>query len=321
VKLKEIGWNGFLVKVPEEMHLTRQGGNAEKGTFLLESEGYVTELSWNPIPKKPKPLLSLVETFIDRTKKESKKKKRKVTLKEKRDTIVNTHEAVYLCLKSVIEERYYIWQCKESGRIISARFIIKPFDEKARLFIKQFLSTLRCHMKEKNVWSLMKMRFEAPKSFLLSEAKFEVGRAHIILAENKLSAFEERTKRIYVNYFSMANIVFKDTYEDPDKWFEKNHFKNFKKSLKKWRIHFETSGERKLEGHKAVIKQARTTSGVYTRSTDLCSIACWYCQEMNRMYFLAVYSKVARPIFLKRRLEEEEHNKLFDEILESFKCH
>jgi hypothetical protein len=119
----------------------------------------------------------------------------------------------------------------------------------------------------------------------------------------------------------MANLLFKDTYQDPGKWFEKNFVKEFRKTLRKRRVRFATIGERDLSGHKAVIKRAKTTYGLYTRMTDLCSIACWYCQEMNRMYFVAVYSRVARPAFLKRVLKEEEHNELFDGILESFRCH
>jgi len=321
VEFKEIGWNGFLIRVPTEMHITSQGGNAKEGTFLIESEGYMIEFSWTPPPKKPKPLLTIVETIVDRAKKEARKRKEKLTVEERKETFVNNHEAVYLHLKSSIEERYYTWQCPESERLISLRFIISPFDEKARNFVKQFLSTLKCHMDEKNIWSVMKIRFEAPKSFLLSEARFAVGRAHIALTEDKLSAFEERSKNIYVDYFSMANVMFKDTYKNPEKWFEKNYLKEFKKTLKKRRINFETSGAKRLNNHRIVIKQAKKMSGLYTRSTDLCSVALWYCPEMNRMYALALNSRVARPAFLKRRLSEEEHKALFNAVLESFRCH
>jgi hypothetical protein len=321
VEFKEIGWNGFVIRVPEEMHLTRQGGDAKQGTFLIESEGKIIEFSWNPIPKRSKSLLSFVEKIVDRAKKEAEKKDLKFTVKERRRALVNNHDAIYLLIKSVIDERYYIWLCQESDRIVAVRFIFQNFDEKARSFVKHFLSTLECHREENNVWSLMKIRFETPKSLLLTEAKFGVGRAHIALAENKLSTFEERSKEVYVDYFSMANLLFKDTYQDPGKWFEKNFMKEFRRMLRKWRVKFETIGERNLEGHKAVIKQAKTKSGFYTRVSDLCSIACWYCQEMNRMYFVAVYSKVARPAILKRNLREEEHNELFDGILQSFRCH
>jgi len=321
VKFKDIGWNGFLIPVPEEMHLVRHGGNADQGTFSLESEEYMIEFNWRPIPKKPKPLLSVVETLIDQAKKNAKKKKQKLSIKGKKETTVYGHNAVYLRMETVVKEHYYVWYCQESNRLVIFRFVCETLDEKSRNLIKHLLNTLRCHMKEKNVWSLMRVRFKAPKSFLLRDARIGIGRGHIELAERKLSAFTEKTREIHVSYFSMANLKFKDTYEDPGKWFEKNYLKDLKKTLKKRRIKFETSGEMEIRGHKAVIKRAITKSGLTTRSTNLHTNATWYCSEMNRMYSVTVTSGATRPFFLKRKIEEEEHKELFNDILASFQCH
>ena len=321
MKFKEIGWNGFLLTVPEEMHLTRQGGDANRGTFLLESEGSLIEFSWQPIPKKPKPLASVVEGIVEQTRKKVEKEKQKFSIYEKKNVSVNNHNAVYLRLKSVIEERYYIWYCQESNRIVVSRFVFETFNEKSRNFIKQFINTLKCHMKEKNVWSLMKVRFNSPQSFLLKEAKIEVGRTHLTLAENKLSMFTEKVRTINIDYFTMANLTFKDTYEDPEKWFEKNYLKDLKKILKKRWIKFETIDKKEIENHKIVIKQAKATSGLYIRSTEFYSNASWYCPEINRMYSVTFSSKISRPFFFKRELKKEEHDELFNEILESFQCH
>jgi len=307
--------------VPEEMHLTRQGGDANRGTIFLESERSLFEISWQPIPRKPKPLPSVVETIVDQAKKSAEKKKQKFNVLERRDAVVNNHNAIYLRLKSNIEERYYIWYCQESNRLIISRFVFETFDEKSIRIIKQFLNMLKCHIKGKNVWSLMKFRFECPQSFLLRDTEIKVGKVHIGLVENKLSAFTEKVRTIYVDYFSMANLTFKETYEDPEKWFEKDYLKSLKKILKKRRIEFETSGEKELRGHKTVIKQAKVTSGLSTRRTDLYSNASWYCPETNRMYSITLNSGVARPMFFKRKLEKKEHDELFNEILESFQCH
>jgi len=321
VKFKEIGWNGFLMTVPEEMNLTRHGGDANQGMFSLESEGYLVEISWRPIPKKPKPLLSVVETIIDQAKKNAEKKKQKFSVKRKADTTVYCHNAVYLRLETMAEEHYYIWYCQETNRIVISRFVCETFDEKNKNLIKQLLNVLKCHMGEKNVWSLMKMRFESPQSFLLKEAHIGVGRAHIELMERKLSAFTERVRTIYVDYFSMANLKFKDTYEDPEKWFEKNFLKDLKKALKKRRIKFVTSGETEVRSHRAIIKQAVKRSGLTTRGANLYTNATWYCSEMNRMYSVTVTSGVTRPFFLKRELKKEEHEELLNGILKSFQCH
>ena len=321
MKLKEIGWNGFLMTVPEEMYLIRQGGNANQGTFSLESEECLVEFNWKPISKKKEPLISVVESIIERAKKEADKKKQKLSIKSKKATMVNNHDAMYLRMKSIAEECYYIWYCQESNRLVIVRFILETLDDKSRKFIKRFLAALKCHAEERYVWALMKMRFEAPKTFLLSEMKMEVGRAHILLVESNLSVFEERRRTINLDYFSMANLRFKDTYKDPEKWFEKNYMKAFKKILRKRKVHFNASGKKELNGHKAVIKQVKTASGFYMRSAILCSTACWYCSETNRIYILTVNSRTTRPIFLKRRLEKKEHDALFDEVLASFQCH
>jgi len=321
VKTKEIGWNGFLMTVPEEMHLTRHGGDAYQGTLSLETEGYLIEFNWQPIPKKPKPILSVVETIVDQAKKNAKKKKTKFCIKGKKDTTVYGHNAVYLRLETQIEEYYYIWYCQESNRLVILRFVCETFDEKSRNLIKQFLNAFKCHMKENNVWALMKIRFESPQSFLLKEARIGVGRAHIELEERKLSAFTERVRAIYLDYFSLANLTYKDTYEDPEKWFEKNYLKELKKALKKRRIKFETSGETELRNHKAVIKRAATRSGLTTRSANIYTNATWYCPEMNRLYSITVTSGATKPFFLKRKLDEEEHEELFNGLLASFQCH
>jgi len=74
-------------------------------------------------------------------------------------------------------------------------------------------------------------------------------------------------------------------------------------------------------GHEAIIKQAEMTSGLFTRTSGLCSDAFWYCPETNRMYFVALNTHVSKPVILKRRIERTEHEELFGRILESFQCH
>ena len=193
MKFKEIGWNGFLVRVPEEMHLTRQGGNANKGTFFIESEDSLIEFSWNPLPKKSESLLSIVEQITDRIRKDAGKKKIKFSIEEKKDAIVNNHDAIYLRLKYGVEERYYVWQCKESDRLIAVRFVFRANEEKARKIVRQLLSTIKCHVEKNNVWSFMKIRFEAPKTFLLSTTKIQVGRSYIQLVEDKPVSYTHLT--------------------------------------------------------------------------------------------------------------------------------
>jgi len=321
LKFKKIGWNGLLFRVPEEVYLTRHGGDAKRGTLSLESEGYLIEIQWEPIPKKPKPIESIIESIIERARKNVKKAKQDLEIREGKNVTIHNHDAVYLHLKSIIEERYYIWYCKESDRIIFSRFVCTTFDKKSRNLIKQFLSSFKCHNKGKNVWSLMGIHFEIPQSFLLKAAEFKVGKTRIILEENKLSPFTVRTRTIIIEYFSMANLLFKDTYNDSEKWFEENYSKELKKILKKRRVQFKTIGKKELGSHRIIIKQAKTTSGFSTKSTNLYSTAIWHCPEMNRIYSVTVTSNITRPFLLKRELKKEEHEKIFNDLITTFKCH
>jgi len=322
VNFKEIGWNGFLLKVPEEIYLTRQGGDAKRGSLSLESEGYMIEIKWEPIPKEPEPLETIVESLIKQVEKSVKKANQNLEVRERRKSRIRNHAAIYLHLKSALEERYYVWYCEESDRIIISRFVCKTFDEKSRNLMKQFLSTIKCHSDEKNIWALMKVRFESPQSFLLKEAEIKVGKMRIILEENKVLKFRMMTRRIIVEYFSAANLVFKDTYKDPEKWFEKNYLSDLKKILRKGRIKFETSRKKKLENHKVIIKRAeKSTYGFSSASKNLFSTAIWYCPEMNRMYSVTVASSIAGPLLIKKELSKKEHEKIFRELLDSFKCH
>jgi len=320
LRFEEIGWNGFLIRVPEEMHLTRQGGDANKGTFIIESEDSFIEFYWNPIPKRQMPLLSIVDQITDRIEREAKKKRLKFTT-ERSDTIINDHKAIYLLLNYGVEERYYVWQCPESNRVIAVRLIFKTYGEKERNIVKQLMGTIKCHMDGDNVWSLMKIRFEAPKSFLLRSAEFSVGRSHIELAESKISMLEDFGRMIYVCYFPLANVRFKDTYNDPEKWFDNVYLRDFRRILRKRRVNFEFKDKVEIMGHEAIIKQAEMTSGLFTRTSGLCSAAFWYCPETNRMYFVALNTHISKPVILKRRIERTEHERLFGRILESFHCH
>ncbi|MCD6089092.1 hypothetical protein J7K07_05185 [Candidatus Bathyarchaeota archaeon] len=323
MKFKEIGWNGFLLRVPEDMYLARHGGDSRKGGFLIESEDSLIEVSWIPISKKRSAsLLEVVDKITDRIQKEVGKKKLNFAIKERRDTIVNNHKAVYLLLDYGFRERYYVWRCPDSNRIVAVRFLFRKYDERTSEVIRNVIGTIKCHGK-KHVWSLMKMRFETPKTFLLNTTEIKAAELNIALSEEKFSMFEERRKAIYVKYFPMANIRFKDTYRNLERWFEKNYMNEFKKKILKIRgkMSFKIKDEKKLGDHTVLIEEARLSSKLIKRRKEICSVAFWYCPEMNRIYFLALDTQVHRPPPFKINLKADEHEALFNEVLDSFRCH
>jgi len=87
------------------------------------------EIRWEPIPKKPKPIESIAESIIEQTRKNVKKVKQDLEIRERKNVTIHNHDAVYLHLKSMIEE-HYIWYCKESDRIIFSRFVCTTFDRR-----------------------------------------------------------------------------------------------------------------------------------------------------------------------------------------------
>lgn len=322
MKFKKFGWNGFLFEVPENIRFTREGGDAKTGNVVLESEDFMVEAKWEPFdPKKAKPLSSVAESLVEQMEKQSKKSKQTVKVLRKDDARVYKHEAVYMVVKSQAEERVYIWYCGESQRVIVWRFVFGSFDDTSKKIMKQILDTLRCHGDEANVWSLLGFSFEIPSSFLLTDTKITVGRAHFMLTDREVSSFAERTDSMLIEYFSMANLIFEDTYRDPGKWLEENYLKDLRKRLKERKIKFQTVESRRFKRHKMEIRKATTTSGLSWRKTALYTNATWHCSRTNRMYSVTASSSVRRPAFFKRETDEEAQKNLMGDFLSSFKCH
>ena len=319
MKFNEFGWTGFALKVPEEMRFTRQGGDSRLGNFMLEAENYMIEAKWETFePKKAKPLSEIAEALVGQVKKQSKKQS--ITVLGKEDTYVSKHKALYMIMKSQAEERVYIWYCDESQRVIIFRFVFGAFDESARKITKHVLDTVQCHS-EKSIWSLLNLHFETPSSFLLTDTKITVGRAHFILSDRQLSSFADKTDRILIEYFSMANLIYEGTYKDLDKWLEKNYLKDLGKRLKERRIKFKLAEPIGVKRHKTVVKRATIKSGISWRKTTISTNATWYCPRMNRIYSVTVASSNKRPAFLSRKIDEEAHLKLMEDLLASFDCH
>lgn len=326
MEFNKFGWNGLLFDAPQDARFTRFGGSAKAGTLRLEAEDYFIEAKWEPTPKRRRSISAVADKFVeDMTKEYGKKLKRpkkgSFRILGKEDARVYSHDALYLVMKAEVEERYYMWYCDESKRVVILRFVFKTFDNTAKNIVKKVLDDFECHRKETTVWALMNTRFETPIDFLLTEARIAVGRAHFMLSDRKPSTFTEKTSTILVEYFSMANIIYKDTYEDPDNWFEEHYEKDLKKLLKKRRLKFQVADPRKLKRHKVVVKEAEASSGFTWRAKTLYTNATWYCAGSNRIYSVTVSSSISRPLPLKREINKAEHAKTVADLLSSIKCH
>jgi hypothetical protein len=326
LEYSKFGWNGLLFNAPKEARFNRFGGNIRGGLLRLEAERFFIEAKWEPLPKKRRPISAVADRFVEDMAKEYGKKlkrpkKSSFEIAGKENARVSTHDALYLAVQAQVKERYYMWYCEESNRTIILRFVFQEFDSSAKQIMKNVLDGFECHSEKTSVWMLLNMRFEAPVEFLLSDAKIAAGRAFFMLVDRKLSSFSEKASSIVVEYFSMANVIYKDTYKELDKWFEEHYEKELKKQLKKKRLKFQVAEPQELRKHGVVVHKATEKSGVSWRAATLYTNSAWYCPKANRIYSVTVSSKTSRPFLLKKQLNSEEHAKLVADILSSFKCH
>jgi hypothetical protein len=325
LKYQKFGWNGINLDIPEELRFVRQGGNAKTGSLGLEAEEYLIEVKWEPIPKKPDPLSVVADRLIqemDKTKKSRKgKKKPRVKVLDKEDTKVNNHKAKYVAVISKNEERIYLWYCEDSERLFALRFGFNTFDDIKKRILKKIVDTVSCHTNVENIWSFLNLRFQAPKSFLLKKTDIKVGNATVNLNDLEKTSFSEISSSILLEYFSLASLVYKETYKDLEKWFKEIHLKDLKKKIGTRRTNFKIQENKRIKRHKALVMQANVTSGLVWRRASLYSNLTWYCSGSNRIYSLTISSTIARPLLFKRKPIDEKHHDLFNSVSSSFACH
>jgi len=325
LKFKEFGWNGFLLEIPEGMRLTSEGGNISSGYIRLEMEGLVAEVKWDPLDKKAMPLAKVADLFIKNVRENLEKKlKKKVDLKVEsgENIFVSSHGAYSMILKTGAEfwEPVYIWNCEKSKRIIIVHFISLLPKDTGQEVVRHMLESLRCHQDGDFVtWSALNLRFNIPSSLLLSDRKIVVGRTYLTFEERKPSMLAEMGRSLTIEFFSMANIIYEDTYKKIDEWFQSKYWKDLKKRYK--HISFQTSEMERVMRHNVLHKRGVRKLGLVNRRTMLCENLTWYCSKSNRIYSVTYTSYVSRPFFLKRMLNEEEDKRILQSLISSFRCH
>jgi len=306
-----------LFNIPQDARLVSEGGNAKTGYMRLEAEKCFFEVKWEEVePKKAKPLSEIVHAFLKKMEKDSKQK---IPIRSKRSATVFDHQALFMSLKSNIEERIFFWHCSETLRVIIFRFAFQSMDTTSRAIMKEVLTSFKCHGEESTVWSLFEFTFKAPTSFQLSDRKMMIGRTHLLLLEHKLSPFAERKREILFDYYSMANVQFRDEHQDLDKWFEKRYRKDLRKRYRGSKFQSSTVG--KINGHGGIVKKGLGRTGIITRKSSLYNYATWYCEDLNRIYSVTISEHLARPFPLKRRLDQTAFEDFCREFISNLRCH
>jgi len=320
LKFKVFGWNGLSFEIPEEMHLVSEGGSATAGYMRLEAKDHFFEIRWEEVqPKKAKPLAEVVDAFIKKMEKDSKKKKQEIVFRGRKSTEVFKHKALSLEEKSNVSGYIYFWYCKESSRVIMFRFAFISLDEKARSIIKQTLSSLKCHGEESNLWTVFGSSFRAPSTFQLTERKMLVGRVYLVLHERKISLITEKHREILFEYFTTANVQFEKDYKDMDKWLENNYLKDLKKRYRG--IKFQPSTKTEINNHPASVRMGTGKSGLTMRKSSLYMNISWYCEDLNRIYSVTISEHLAKPLPLKREIDEKTFEAFAKEVISSVRCH
>ncbi|MEM2673949.1 MAG: hypothetical protein QXG34_04425, partial [Candidatus Bathyarchaeia archaeon] len=221
MKFRELSWNGFLLEIPEDMRLTAESGNLNSGYLKFEMEGFLVEVRWDPLdPRKAKSLALIADSFVKNIKKtleKTSKKRIDIKIENVGNIFVSSHSAYVMILKpnSGLREPVYIWNCDRSKRIVVMHFTSLLSDEESENLIKRIVNSFKCHLEGDFIpWAALNLRFNLPPSFLLSERKIAVGRTHLTFNEQKFSTFAEKGKNLMIEYFSMANLIFEDTYKN-----------------------------------------------------------------------------------------------------------
>lgn len=317
MKFVEVGWNGMSFEAPEDFRLLNEKGNFKNGYMRFESENGILELKWEHISRRTKSISEVASEFIKQLGK--KYKKMKISVKKTKATRVFKHHASYIGLKTNMEEPTYLWQCDESKRIILCHFAFKSMNETSREIVKRVIETFKCHGEGPNTWSILGFSFKAPPTFLLTDRKMTVGGSHLLLVERETGLYKEMRREIFFQYYSMANILFKDDYKDPVKWMENNYIKNLKKRYRK--LKFQEVEPRRFRRHTAAVQKGASKSGFFWRGRSAYINLTWYCSKSNRMYSVTISSHMKKPVFSKLELDEEALENLAETVFSSIKCH
>ena len=326
MKFREIAWNGFLLEIPEDMRLAAEGGNFNSGYLRCEMEGLLLEVKWDALnQKKTKPLAEIANSFVKDTRKTlEKKSKKKIDLKVKKldNIFISSHSAYSILLETMpgLKEPIHIWNCEKSKRVVILHFVSSLPEKENESVIRYMVNSFKCHLERDSIpWIALNLRFSIPSSFLLADRKIAVGRTYLTFEDRKFSTFTESIKSLTIEYFSMANLVFSDTYKKIEEWFQNKYWNDLKKRHKN--ITFEATETKRVMRHNVLHKYGMKKSGLLTKRTMLCENFTWYCSKSNRIYSVTYTSSIGSPFFFKRKLNEEEDKKIVQEFLATLKCH
>jgi len=311
---KRFGWQGFIFKIPRNCRFIAESGSINSGFMRFDAGKLYFEIKWEPLTGKVETPLKIAENFVQKLKKKMKLK----ALKYKKGLLhVNGHNAVFIYFTTDLANKFIIWSCKESKRVIIIQFTF-PIQEKLEKIISPILKSLKCHGFKVNCWSILGFTLKTPKSFQLKRRRILVGRTTLTFLEEKKTLLRQQETEIIFECFSLANIRFKETYANPRKWIETYYINELKGSFR--RIKFEEFSSHSFRDHRMAICIGKACSGITLRRNTFFITGAWYCSKSSRMFVLTLSSTVKKLPFT-RGINVESLKRIFRKVLSTVICH
>ncbi len=319
LKFKPIGWQGIKLRVPEDWNFVVESGDKEAGYMGLNSSYSRFELKWEKMKKKK---TFSIDTIIDNLIKKMKKSNKTLELLSRRNMKVFGHNAIFFKFKT-IEKGYGItWYCDDKEKVFVGLFSFKSSEsEKAKAAFDGLVDSVKCHGRGKqDQWAVFGFSLKVPSELKLTERKFLVGLGTLSFYNEKMRPFRTEKYDLVFQYWSPATLKFKDTYDDPKKWFEEVYEKTlkerFKGKLKKKRFQSFRIMDHAAKTLTSTVKRGFMSQVIMKNKTCI-----WYCPETNRIYAVTLSKALSKMRFLPTKKYETEPKEMFNKILASISCH
>jgi hypothetical protein len=312
---QQVGWRGIELEVPKEWNFVAESGRPRLGHMIFASASAKFEIKWK---KAEKTVNS--ERLAGKLLEKMQSAYKGLRALEKGHMNIFGHEGTYVFFRHKIEGYMVSWCCDRTQRVFTALYVYKSGErEEAKRNFERIFGSFKCHtLDDWHSWIFFDFSFRTPASYQLRAKKVLIGYASLELNEQERHLSYSQRNGVNIQYWNIANVNFRDTYNDPKKWFEKNHAKRFRKQYRGVKIgDFQRST---VNGHEAEALRSTQKSGTLDKAAVKNDTYVWYCSNTNRIYVLTLSMALNERWFNKTE-KEARLTETFDKILASVSCH
>lgn len=285
---KLVGWQGFLVRVPDEWDLTGFSGTDEAGYFRVDdSDEHGLEIKWATEPKKAKKAPDVEvrrESYFRGLRQTAKKKRLTVETKAAdapRGVLQSDRSVSGFSWTSDKKAIGAVWHCQTCRRTVIVQ-VLGPRSGRGGLstLAQDILGSLRCHGDDPDwrIWALYDLVTEVPAAYKLTGSQL----MNVYLRLQ----FAHKTARLTIEQWALASVARRDAYLDL--WLGANS----KGDIKKARY---TTTEGEVHGHATLdllgglafggpMAEAVREVTRFQRPATRFSARAWECAPSNKIY-------------------------------------